>query len=235
LKIAVLSDIHGNYEAWKAVSNEVQLHGIRKIWVLGDICGYYYHTAEILDELTNYEVEFIRGNHEIILKDLLNDVRSIEEITRKYGSGHYFSQAKLSSEKLKFITEAPDYKEINIGGLKILLCHGSPLDPNQYLYPDTPGDILNACHIKDFNFIFVGHSHYQFAHQHKNSFLINAGSVGQSRRAGGVANWAILDVKSGTCELKSTPYDTRQLLESIILIDPELPYLRNILTRDTHA
>lgn len=234
MKIAILSDIHGNYDAWKAVSNQFIKQRIERIWVLGDICGYYYQTDEILNELFNYEFEFIRGNHEVLLKDLMNNVIREEEIRIKYGSGHRFCHEKLTNEQLDFITGAPDYKQIEIDNLSVFLCHGSPLNPNQYLYPDTDIEILNKCHVKDFNFIFAGHSHYQFAHYYDNSVLINPGSVGQSRQTGSIANWAIIDVKSRSFELKSTPYDPHNLIDSIKLNDPDIPYLQNILTRNTH-
>ena len=56
--------------------------------ILGDIVGYYYHPDKILELLSEWSCDMIKGNHEQILEDLI--VRSMldESIRLKYGSGH---------------------------------------------------------------------------------------------------------------------------------------------------
>ena len=49
--IAIISDIHGNYEALKAVLNHIDKINIKEIYCLGDIVGYYPQVNECCDEL----------------------------------------------------------------------------------------------------------------------------------------------------------------------------------------
>ena len=70
MKIAVLSDIHGNNFALDDVLKECKLENVEKLLILGDIVGYYYHPELVLKMLSEWEYEIIKGNHEVILQEL---------------------------------------------------------------------------------------------------------------------------------------------------------------------
>ena len=53
MKIAILSDIHGNYTALKAVLRDVENEGVKKLFCLGDYVGYYYEPEKCIDLLFN--------------------------------------------------------------------------------------------------------------------------------------------------------------------------------------
>ena len=68
MKIAVLSDIHGNHIALKKCMEEIQKRGIKNIVFLGDYIGelaYPQKTMKLLYEIAQkYECTFLRGNKE---------------------------------------------------------------------------------------------------------------------------------------------------------------------------
>jgi len=88
LKIAVLSDIHGNKYALKEVLDDVSHHQIDKVFVLGDCVGYYYYPDEVLEMLSRWDPEMIQGNHEKLLTQLRNKEIDSAALKSKYGSGH---------------------------------------------------------------------------------------------------------------------------------------------------
>ncbi|MGF7079858.1 metallophosphoesterase family protein [Mucilaginibacter sp. UYCu711] len=231
MKIAVISDIHGNSYALAEVLKTATNNKAEQLLVLGDICGYYYHTDKVWQLITEWDYKFIRGNHEEILLQLKNGEVTFEEIRNKYGSGHRQALDKMTITDIDYITTAPVTMDLIIDNVKIKMCHGSPMDSHQYLYPDTKKEILEQCDEEGFDFVLVGHSHYPFAYRNKNSILINVGSVGQSRYAGGIASWAIIDTKNKSFEIKNTVYNTSELIKEIELIDPDIDYLRSILVR----
>ena len=69
MKIAVLSDIHGNNLALKLVLDEARILGVERLFILGDIVGYYYHPEEVIHLLNDWHKEMIQRNHESMLKD----------------------------------------------------------------------------------------------------------------------------------------------------------------------
>ena len=62
--IAILSDIHGNYEALKAVLGVLDSFKIKQLYCLGDIVGYYSQVNECCNELRNRNVKCVMGNHD---------------------------------------------------------------------------------------------------------------------------------------------------------------------------
>lgn len=234
MKIAILSDIHGNHYALKQVLLDAKKYKIEKLLILGDIVGYYYYPDRVLSFLNCWNYDFVRGNHEVLLKRVLNGDMKIETLTKKYGSGHELALNNLTNSQLDYLINSPDKKELIFDGVKVLICHGSNWDPNYYLYPNTEKEILDRTGEVKTDFVFVGHSHHPFVHENKTNTLINAGSVGQSRKKGGVANWVILDTSDKSFEIKETKYDTSTLISDIKKLDPKNEYLIKVLRRNNN-
>ena len=61
MRIAIISDIHGNYEALKNVLAYIDNLKISEIFCLGDVVGYYSQVNECCDELRNRNVKCVMG------------------------------------------------------------------------------------------------------------------------------------------------------------------------------
>lgn len=232
MKIAVVSDIHGNHFALKKVLDTARKEKVDKLLVLGDICGYYYHPDKCLHLIEEWPHELIKGNHEDLLSQLKMGQIDEYQLRKKYGSGHLFALQKLTDSQVTKITKAPDSMNVMCDDITLLMCHGSPINPNQYLYPDTDKMELEKCDVENVDLVLVGHSHYPFAFRNRFSTLINAGSVGQARNVGGIASWLLINTTSRTFEIKATPYATGELEKEVKLVDPDNKYLLEILTRN---
>jgi putative phosphoesterase len=233
LKIAIFSDIHGNIFALDAVLKKVEQAEVDRIIFLGDFTGYYYHSREVFDRLKELAATMILGNHEHMLFDFADGLIDEEVLRQKYGSGHKLALQQFSTSELNYIRNLPNFHIETINNFSIGCYHGSPFDSNFYLYPDASSDILFKCDI-GLDFVFVGHSHYPFITKLRHGKLVNVGSVGQSRIAGGLASWCLFDTESGSLELQSTFYDTKLLLDLIDHYDPDINYLSNVLKRSVN-
>lgn len=231
MKIAVISDIHGNYDALEVVLKKARAEGVKHLLVLGDIVGYYYHPDKILSALFEWSYDLIKGNHEYMLEDLMKDASIGESIRLKYGSGHQEAIDKLSKEQLQFLKTLPDTKTVKLDDATILMCHGSPWSNDFYIYPDADNETLLKCDSSIHDFVLIGHSHYQFAVRNKSSMLVNPGSVGQSRQHGGLADWCIINTENKCFQMLSTPYSTEKLITEIATKDKDIDYLNKILKR----
>ncbi len=231
MKVGVISDIHGNHYALYAVLEEAKKEGVEKILVLGDIVGYYYHPEIVLEMLSSWDYEIIKGNHELILQNLFENKIDLEKIIKKYGRGHEFALKNIEVEKLNWLFALPEQKVITINKVVFQMNHGSPSSIDEYIYPNASTEQLQKCDSSKFHFVLIGHSHYQFSYRNKHSTLINCGSVGQSRQKGGVANWSIVNTDNGCFEMRDTLYDTKELLKEIESNEKEIGYSSKILTR----
>ncbi len=231
MKIAVISDIHGNYDALLEVLTKAKIENVEHLLILGDIVGYYYHPDKILDLLSEWSFDMIKGNHEQILENLINTPSLKETIRLKYGSGHQDALNKLNKKQLTFLKNLPETKSVQIDEVTLLMSHGSPWSNSYYIYPDCAKEIILKCDSKEHDFVLIGHSHYAFAIKNLNSILINPGSVGQSRQAGGKSSWCLINTVNKCFQLVSTVYNTERLVKEIKEKDPEIKYLTEILKR----
>jgi len=232
MKIAILADIHGNHHALLQVLRKARQLKVEKILILGDLIGYYYYPEKVLEMLFEWDCKFIKGNHEDLLKEILNGSIKIEVVTEKHGSGHCMALEKLNNAQITELVSLPEQLRLEVDNTNILMCHGSPWDTNMYLYPDTRKSTLNRACSSGTDIVLIGHSHYQFAYSYLGTTLINPGSVGQSRQMGGLADWGILNTENGVIQLLSTPYDTSELIKDVNSIDPLNAYLIDVLVRN---
>lgn len=233
MNIAFFSDIHGNIDALKAAKNEAIKLGIKKFVSLGDYVGYYYNPSEVINLLTKIKAIMIKGNHEEILIKCQKDKSYLRKITSKYGSGHNIAIESLSKDKIQLLNTLPEQLKLDINkNESILLCHGSPRNIDEYLYPDTSEDIINLF-LKKNKYIACGHSHYQFIKKDlEGNFLFNPGSIGQPREKGKKgACWCIFCTETHKITFKDTPYDKNKLINKVKIKDPSNCYNYKVLER----
>ena len=231
MKIAVLSDIHGNSIALSAVLKEIKDAGIRHILVLGDIVGYYYHPDEVLKQLESFETTMIRGNHETLLEEAQGNSEIEERLHIRYGSGISEALKKLSPAQIDTLLSLPEKRSVEISGMAFLLCHGSPSKNDEYVYPDADEQKLKECAIEGVDMVLMGHTHYPMLKAVGKTTLLNPGSVGQPRDIGSSASWAIIDTVGRSAELRRTPFDAGSVVNEVRAIDPQNLYLAEVLLR----
>lgn len=231
MKIAVLSDIHGNCTALKAVLAEAQMLRVQRLFLLGDFVGYYYYPDQVMTLLESWSVDMVQGNHEAMLKAAAENPAIAQQIRQKYGSGIEMALQKLSPKWIQTLTTLPTHKTIEVEGRTFLLCHGSPWNRDQYIYPNADAETLDRCAAVDADFVLMGHTHHPFVCCRRQRVIANAGSVGQARDKGGMASWIVINTTNGTLSFKHTRYDPSWLIEDTKRIDPHLPYLHEVLTR----
>ena len=232
MKIAVLSDIHGNADALTAVLVEAKKNNVQELLILGDCVGYYYHTDLVFEKLFEWECHWVFGNHEKLLLSFIDGDNTVKDkLRKKYGRGFDYCVEKLPEDILRFIRELKATKKIDFENVSILMCHGSPWNYDEYIYPDASIDKLMQCDQRGVDFVLMGHTHYPFVFKGTHSIIANVGSVGQSRVLGGVANWALIDTNNKSYVTKHTLYNTEKLKKEVKLINPELSYLWEILDR----
>ena len=226
MRIALLSDIHGNIDALEVCLKSVRDSGCAELFIAGDIVGYYYDIERVMSALSDFTYSFVVGNHEVMLRELIEDPSLSQSIRVKYGSALDIALAKLTSSQLEFLCSSPGVKSLSLGGRRFNLSHGSPWLVNEYLYPDTKTEIWEKFLQYDDEVFIIGNTHHQMLKRLKGKLIINPGSVGQSRTDRSQAQWAEIDSSTLEVSFKSVSYDSSRLLSKCHEIDPGL----NILT-----
>ncbi|MEG8021575.1 metallophosphoesterase family protein [Sphingomonas aerolata] len=176
MKIAVISDIHGNVAALDAVLGDIATRHVDQIVNLGDICSGGLFPRETADRLMPLGLPTIRGNHE----------RQISEQPRErmgLSDRHAFDQ--LSAEQRAWLTALPTTMRLS---KDVLLVHGTPDSDLTYfletvtkagLRQATREEVRHRAGIVDAAVILCGHTHLQRVMTLDDGrIIINPGSVG---------------------------------------------------------
>ena len=196
MKIAVLSDIHGNYVALQECIKYAMNREIDTFILLGDYVGelaYPQKTMDILYSLKEkYNCFFIKGNKEDYWIDYQsNGEKGWNEFDSTTGS-LYYTYHNLTLRDLRFFKSLSHKDELKFDDLlPITICHGSPQKVNEKLLPNNEKTFAimenNAT-----SYILCGHTHIQGKIEHKGKVILNAGAVGVSLHGKGKAQFMIL-------------------------------------------
>jgi len=220
MRIAIISDIHGNYDALKAVLKDIKKIKINKIYCLGDIVNYYYEPHKCIDIIKKKKIKSIRGNHENIFLKTLKNKKNQKYYSRLYGNSININLKKLRSKHIIFLKRLKKKLTIEIGNNKIIFAHGAPWSENTYIYPNFKNKIKNNLAKYKADYIFLGHTHLPMNVKiNKKTSIINPGSVGQPRNKCNNACWAIFNSTNGQVNFMQTKYKKKKLLKNIIKFD----------------
>lgn len=216
MRYAIVSDIHGNYEALKAVMNDISKKKVNRIISLGDVVGYGPQPHECIKVMMDYKIPSVLGNHEagVILKTDLKIWR--EEATITWAD----ARQNLCDKDYAWLQDRPYRLYYD----NFMVVHGSPKNPiKEYL-----SDIFRVWRNAKFNpcnICFYGHTHEPVIFESTNSwfdmiyfdgtkklnrlkkYFINPGSVGQPRDGDERASYLIFDEDAYTVSLERADYN----------------------------
>lgn len=229
MKLGIISDIHGNIFAFKEIYKQLMAEECHMHLFLGDVCGYYYHQAQVIDLLqTLPRLESIAGNHDrMFLRSMAND-RLMKEYTERFGLSFANLKETVTPHHLKFIQDLPREFHMETEHRIIAGFHGSPWNPiEEYVYPDSPIERFNGI---PYHIVFLGHTHRPMDRTIGNTRIINPGSAGQPRD-GGWPSYGVFHLETGQLEIKRVPYDVQALENEILSRDDDNAYLVDVIYR----
>lgn len=196
MKIGIISDIHGNYEALKVVLDTLDKLQVSEIYSLGDVAGYYTQINECCEELIKRSIPNVMGNHDWYL------------------TGGFCSRSKSANKCIEYQRKV--VSESNLNWLRkssielvlgeIRMVHGGWSDPiDEYLNEPDESYFSSI----DGKIFMSGHTHIQCLHKFKKKTYCNPGSVGQPRDEDPRAAFAVYD--EGQIILHRVEYDIEKV------------------------
>jgi predicted phosphodiesterase len=226
LRVAVLSDIHGNLHALEAVLDEVDAEPVGAVWCLGDLVGYGPKPNACCRRLAGRADLCLVGNHDLGALGRLE----LAEFSPDAALAARWTAVVLEEEWRRFLASLEPRGAA--GGAE--LYHGSPRDP-VWEYVLTPEAALLAFRETPAELVLVGHSHVPLAisfdgerleggHAEGGAevelaggarWLLNPGSVGQPRDGDPRAAWLLLDLEMRTASFRRAEYDVERTQREI--------------------
>jgi putative phosphoesterase len=191
MRVAVVSDVHGNLPALEAVLAEIERESVDLIVSGGDISAGPM-PVECVDRLRGLgdRVVWVRGNAD-----------REEAMPARYAELARWVTAKLGPERRRFLVEAP--ASVRVGAA--LVCHGSPRSDEEILTKVSPESrVAAALAGVEERLVVHGHSHIQYDREVAGHRVVCAGSVGAPYEGRPGALWALV---GDDVELRRTEYD----------------------------
>jgi putative phosphoesterase len=199
MKIAVISDIHSNIEALKAVMKHIDENHVDNVVCAGDLVGYLPFPNEVIDLVRGRKITCVMGNYD----DAIGNARMVcgcdykSEKARVNGERSLgWTRDRVTEENKSFLRGL--YREINlnINNCRVKIVHGSPNHLNEYLPEDTSEIYLKELLAQtNTDVLICGHTHISY---HKNfdngKHVINAGSVGKPKHGDPRAVYTVVEI-----------------------------------------
>ena len=226
MRLAIISDIHGNAFALDAILDDIVQQRIEQTICLGDAIQGGAQPAETLARLRELNGPIVMGNADAFL--LTGIASGAEVVTEKQRAIREWSLAQLSRADIAFIQSFQPTVEIALSGDKRLLAfHGSPHSFDDVILPETPEETFQKM-LRGFesHVLCGGHTHLQQIRRLANSFFFNPGCVGlaynrhqpeENFHLDAWAEYAILTREDETLalEFRRVPFDVNRLFQFI--------------------
>ncbi|MGD8513571.1 MAG: metallophosphoesterase family protein [Deltaproteobacteria bacterium] len=228
MRIAIISDIHSNLEAFRQVLTDIDQSGVDRVVCLGDNVGYGPEPEAVVHLIRDKDIPCVMGNHELAIveprcQDLMNpNARESILLTQRLISAQTVNYMKGLKPCLIFQGS--------------LCVHGCPPDSiTTYLFQISRAKLKGIFLSMKERICFVGHTHNLeiiqfdgekmtrrplskgvFPLKPEQSYIINVGSVGQPRDGDNRAKYVIWDSASHQVDVRFIPYDIAKTASRIL-------------------
>lgn len=216
MKIAVLSDIHGNVIALEEALKDAKMQGVNQYIVLGDMITDFPFTNEIIDRIKQLTPYVIKGNREEYLLHYEQTKGNKMWKTLQHNSVCCYYNY-LRSDNIDYIRNLPEQLILKFEGVKIKAVHASPDSITELLYFDTPrmDEVFN--NLQE-DILVYGHNHMVANYKIKNNkTVVQVGTLGMHNNALGKSQYTILTCEKGKVKVepRTIDYDVNILKERI--------------------
>lgn len=212
MRIAILSDIHGNKHALEAVLADSDEQEVKQVYCLGDLVGYGAFPNEVIDLIRRRGIPTVMGNYDDGVgfdKDECGCAYTDPETRRLGDVSLMWTREHVTPENKAFLRSLAANIRFEAEGKRVLLVHGSPRKINEYLYESRPlWSFERLARDIAADVLVMGHTHLPYSKEVGGVLFVNDGSVGKPKDGDVRACYALLEVGSRTAvEFRRVQYD----------------------------
>jgi putative phosphoesterase len=198
MRLLVVSDVHSNLAALGRVIEDAG--GFDVLVCAGDIVGYGPDPGDCVERLKELDVRSVSGNHDL---GVTVGERPTSHFNVHAAAAVEINRRLLNPAQLRWLERLPKGLNLEIGGVKVSVFHGSPDRPIwEYVFPSEAelraDEFFEATGA---DLLILGHTHVPFVHRFNDRVLMNPGSVGQPRDGNPKASYMLVDVVDGGIEV----------------------------------
>lgn len=185
MRLALIGGVYSNHLALGAVLADIRDAGADATWCLGDLGGFGPHPDRAIERLRSAGVPSLRGNYDASIGAGRSDCGCgyTDPRDNHFAQISYdYTLARTSAEHRSWMRDLPETQRFEAAGRRVLLCHGSPRQVNEFLWDSTASDAFLEwlCESYAADVILCAHTGL---HWHRRlpsgRHVINAGAIGR--------------------------------------------------------
>ena len=218
MKIAVMSDIHGNIYALMKTLEDIDEQRVDKIICLGDLVGYGPHPNEVIALIKRREIPCIKGNYDASVVD--GDFTFIRNTAINSFALPWTCEEVRVSNKY-YLDSLPTSLKYTFNGVNILFTHGSPNAINEYLFEDAENTKKVMTEYEG-DVLVCAHTHIPYIKKFNDKLIVNIGSVGKPKIGRPNITYAILDINNlGKVDvtIRELKYEYKRIMKDCTMLN----------------
>lgn len=218
MRIAVISDVHGNLYSLMKVLEDIDSENIDSIICLGDLVGYGPHPNEVIALIKRREIPCLKGNYDASVVD--GDFTYIRNNSVNSFSLPWAVDEVRASNKF-YLSSLPEEFSKTINGVNFKFVHGSPKAINEYLFEDSDNTKENMDNLSE-DVLVCAHTHIPSFKNFDNKIFINVGSVGKPKIGRPNATYCIIDIddnKQIKVKFKEIEYEFKRIVKDCRMLN----------------
>ncbi|MFZ5815038.1 MAG: metallophosphoesterase family protein [Bacillota bacterium] len=212
MRIAAISDMHGNAVAFEAVIADLKRQSPDAVLCLGDVIMRGPQPKECVDLLRSLDpLAVVLGNQEHLLTHFpwpgYNPAIPMHELHRRAVE---YDRAHLPEADVAWLGGLPEMLTLTLDGVQVELVHASPRGLLETVYPWADPDQLSTLRREEgTRLVLCGHIHQPYIRQVRGVQVVNTGAVGYPFDGDPRASYALIDLEEGTwgVQIRRVPYD----------------------------
>ena len=205
MKIAIISDIHGNFDALSSFRETYD-----ELWMLGDLVNYGPQPAEVIDYVRANAAIVLRGNHDQAV-GYGEDPRCVPPFRELAAATQKITETLLNKDQKAYLRSLPISLRFARKQTSFYLCHATPSDPLYGYYPSSSPAWIQESTTVEADFLVAAETTFRSFEELEIGLLwANPGSLGQSASAGSDARYAIWE--NGNLSLHSLAYPVERTI-----------------------
>lgn len=218
MKLAIISDIHGNLYALMKVLEDIEDQKVDLTVCLGDLVGYGPHPNEVVSMIRRKNIPCIKGNYDASVVD--GSYTYIRETTINSFSLPW-AVSEVRAVNKYYLDNLPTSITLDFNGKKIKLVHGSPNAINEYLL-EGDENTSKVMELLEEDILICAHTHTPSVKYFNNKLFINDGSVGKPKIGTPESTYCILDIdKNGNAKasIRRVSYELKGLVKEMQMLN----------------
>ncbi len=217
MRIAIISDIHGNQVALEAVLEDFHHQPpVDQLVIAGDLCLNGPCPREVLEIVQELNCVVLQGNvdYEVV-------TQAPDKGAKKRNTAAW-TREQIGQEGIDYLASLLfSHRFKNSHGTDLLVVHANPLNLEDAIFPNAPDStlehLLGGLEDKGIGAVAFGHLHIAYTRKWRNLFLVDVGSCGLPRDEDLRASYAILSwqVRSWVAEIRRVAYDVQAVVKQI--------------------